>query len=190
MAVIQISKIQVRRGLQENLPQLASGEFGWSVDTRKLYIGNGTLTEGAPTVGITEILTQYSGVSEAANIAILQGNVANLESNVSSLQSALGVSTITLTDNKPTATNTAVLLTSLHSNTLDYTIVRGTSSRVGTMRVTQLSGTAVYDDEYTQTGDTGVTLSWAGNATISLMTYTTTSTGSNATFTYYIKPYA
>ena len=57
MAVIQISKIQVRRGLEENLPQLASGELGWSVDTQKLYIGNGTLTEGAPEIGNTEILT-------------------------------------------------------------------------------------------------------------------------------------
>lgn len=60
MAVIQISKIQVRRGLQENLPQLASGELGWSVDTRRLYIGNGTLTEGAPSLGNTELLTQHS----------------------------------------------------------------------------------------------------------------------------------
>jgi hypothetical protein len=57
MAVIQISKIQVRRGLQEDLPQLASGEFGWSVDTQRLWIGNGTLVEGAPQIGNTEILT-------------------------------------------------------------------------------------------------------------------------------------
>jgi hypothetical protein len=62
MAVIQISKIQVRRGLQTNLPQLASAEMGWSVDERRLYIGNGTLAEGAPTVGNTEILTAYTDV--------------------------------------------------------------------------------------------------------------------------------
>jgi len=43
MAVIQISKIQVRRGLSEDLPQLASGELGWSIYERRLYIGNGTL---------------------------------------------------------------------------------------------------------------------------------------------------
>jgi hypothetical protein len=57
MAVIQISKIQVRRGLQENLPQLASGEMGWSVDTQRLYIGNGTVSEGAPEAGNTEVVT-------------------------------------------------------------------------------------------------------------------------------------
>jgi polygalacturonase len=60
MAVTQISRIQHRRGLQQDLPQLSSAELGWSIDTRKLYIGNGTLEEGAPTVGITEILTEKS----------------------------------------------------------------------------------------------------------------------------------
>lgn len=62
MAVIQISKIQVRRGLQEHLPQLASAELGWSIDERRLFIGNGELSEGAPSVGNTEILTQYSDI--------------------------------------------------------------------------------------------------------------------------------
>ena len=60
MAIVQISQIQIRRGLQQDLPQLASAEMGWSLDTRRLFIGNGTLEEGAPTEGTTEILTQYS----------------------------------------------------------------------------------------------------------------------------------
>ena len=62
MAVVQISRIQHRRGLQENFPQLASAELGWSVDKRRLFIGNGTVEEGAPTTGVTEILTEYSDV--------------------------------------------------------------------------------------------------------------------------------
>lgn len=62
MAITQISRIQHRRGLQQDLPQLASAEFGWSVDTRKLYIGNGTIEEGAPTIGVTEILTEHSEI--------------------------------------------------------------------------------------------------------------------------------
>ena len=60
MAVIEIAKIKVRRG-QENvtgLPTLDSGEFGWAVDTQRLYIGNGTLAEGAPEVGNTRLLTE------------------------------------------------------------------------------------------------------------------------------------
>jgi len=57
MAIVQISRIQQRRGLQQDLPQLASAEMGWSLDERRLYIGNGTLDEGAPTEGLTQILT-------------------------------------------------------------------------------------------------------------------------------------
>lgn len=70
MAVTQISRIQHRRGLQQDLPQLASAEIGWSIDTRRLYIGNGTLDEGAPTVGVTEILTERS----AANLVNFLGS--------------------------------------------------------------------------------------------------------------------
>lgn len=55
MAITQISKIQVRRGLQEEIGQLASGELAWAVDTQRLYIGNGTLAEGAPVIGLTQI---------------------------------------------------------------------------------------------------------------------------------------
>lgn len=62
MAVIQISKIQHRRGLRADLPQLSSAELGWVLDERKLYIGNGTTSEGAPAIGNTEILTQYSDI--------------------------------------------------------------------------------------------------------------------------------
>ncbi len=60
MAVIQISKIQIRRGLAtaEGLPQLASGEMGWAIDQQRLFIGNGSVAEGAPAVGNTEVLTE------------------------------------------------------------------------------------------------------------------------------------
>lgn len=57
MAVTQISKIQVRRGLSQDLGLLASGEIAWAIDTQRLYIGNGTFEEGAPITGTTEIIT-------------------------------------------------------------------------------------------------------------------------------------
>jgi len=62
MAVVQISKIQLRRGkeLETGIPQLASGEMAWAVDTQKLYIGNGSVAEGSPGVGNTELLTTNS----------------------------------------------------------------------------------------------------------------------------------
>ena len=65
MAVVQISKIQVRRGRKlagTSLPQLASGEFGWAVDSQELYIGNGSVSEGAPYVGNTQILTEHTNI--------------------------------------------------------------------------------------------------------------------------------
>jgi len=60
MPIVQISRIQHRRGKKTDLPQLAAGEIGWSVDDQKLYIGNGTVADGAPAVGNTEIMTAGS----------------------------------------------------------------------------------------------------------------------------------
>ena len=62
MAVIQISRIQVRRGVADlstpsGLPQLASGEIGWAVDQQRLWIGSGSVEEGAPELSNVEILT-------------------------------------------------------------------------------------------------------------------------------------
>ncbi len=54
--------MQVRRGRIDDLPQLASGELGWAIDTRQLFMGNGSPDEGAPIVGNTEILTEYSSI--------------------------------------------------------------------------------------------------------------------------------
>lgn len=62
MAIVQISRITNRKGLQQDLPQLAGAELGWSVDERRLFIGNGTIAEGAPVVGNTEILTEFSDI--------------------------------------------------------------------------------------------------------------------------------
>jgi hypothetical protein len=62
LAIVQISQITNRKGLQADLPQLAGAELGWSTDERRLFIGNGTLAEGAPVVGNTEILTEFSDI--------------------------------------------------------------------------------------------------------------------------------
>jgi hypothetical protein len=60
MAVLEISRIQVRRG-QENqtgVPTLAGGEFGWAADTEHLYIG----------------LRREDGGARDANVRILTEN--------------------------------------------------------------------------------------------------------------------
>lgn len=61
MAVIEIARIQVRRG-QENqtgVPQLAGGEFAWAADTEKLYIGL-KREDGGSRDDNVEILTENS----------------------------------------------------------------------------------------------------------------------------------
>ena len=73
MAVVQISKIQLRRGRKNSatgLPQLSSGEMGWAIDTQELYIGNGAVSEGAPQVGNTKILTEKDDLFEIAKITL------------------------------------------------------------------------------------------------------------------------
>jgi hypothetical protein len=60
MPIVQISRIQHRRGKKVDLPQLAAGELGWVVDEQRLYIGNGTVADGAPAVGNTEVMTSGS----------------------------------------------------------------------------------------------------------------------------------
>ena len=76
MAVVQISKIQHRRGKETitGLPQLASAELGWAIDTQKLYIGNGSVSEGAPAVGNTEILTEKTNIFELLDQYEFKGN--------------------------------------------------------------------------------------------------------------------
>ena len=190
MAVIQVSLIQVRSGLNENLPSLATGEFGWSIDTQQLYIGNGTSAEGSPNPGgVTEILTAYSSNSLALTVAELTANVANLQANVTTLQSEVGDFVITLADNQSSVTNTAVQLSSLSTRTIDYNIIRGTTARVGTIKVSTYNGTVIYEDEYSETTSTGITLSFTTTSTTANLAYTSTGTGSAATLTYYLKAY-
>lgn len=70
MAVVQISKIQIRRGLKNSgigVPQLSSAEMAWAVDTQELFIGNGSVAEGAPYVGNTKILTEHDNILDLAS---------------------------------------------------------------------------------------------------------------------------
>jgi hypothetical protein len=88
MAIIQISKIQHRRGVSTDLPQLASAELGWSIDTRQLYIGNGTIEEGAPSLGNTEILTEHSDILSAVQTYTLKGDAGGYRIRTGSTSAA------------------------------------------------------------------------------------------------------
>ena len=75
MAVYQLSKIQIRRGQAgqgTGIPQLASGEMAWAIDTQELWIGNGSVAEGAPAVGNTKILTNNDLSTNGSLLGVLQ----------------------------------------------------------------------------------------------------------------------
>ena len=73
MAIVQISRITHRSGLKENLPQLDGAELGWAVDAQELYIGNGTIDEGAPIIGNTRILTERDDLLSFATSYVYRG---------------------------------------------------------------------------------------------------------------------
>ena len=93
MAVVQISKIQVRRGQKNSnsgIPQLSSAEFAWAVDSQELFIGNGSVLEGAPYVGNTKILTEHDNILELADSYRFANDDTSISLSVSrSLQSKI-----------------------------------------------------------------------------------------------------
>ena len=77
MAIVQISRITQRKGLTEDLPQpLAGAELGWATDTRQLFIGNGTIEDGAPVIGNTEVLTEFSDILAFSTAYTYEGAAA------------------------------------------------------------------------------------------------------------------
>lgn len=186
MAVIQISRIQHRRGLQSDLPNLASAELGWSVDTRKLYIGNGTIEEGAPSLGRTEVLTQYSildfETTFAANIVALQGNLVLVNSNISSLTSrvvSLESGVVGYTTSNLLAGASAATITNITANNavISYTMGQGSSVRSGAITMSRSASTVSFTEEYTETVDTDVVFTMNANATTARLNYTATTAG-------------
>jgi hypothetical protein len=87
MAVVQISRIQHRRGLSDDLPQLTSAELGWVINQRKLYIGNGSTVEGAPSIGNTEVLTEHSNILGGATSYTYKGDRAGYTASSTSARS-------------------------------------------------------------------------------------------------------
>jgi len=75
MAIIQISKIQVRSGDLVDLPQLDEAEFGFANDEKRLFIGKTTPNENV------EILTAYSslGFSQIAGANGANLSLSNFE---------------------------------------------------------------------------------------------------------------
>jgi len=184
MAILQISQIQVRRGLNQDLPQLASGELGWSLDTRQLYIGNGTVSEGAVTEGVTEILTEYSAFNFTSgiqsNVSLLTSNVSTININIGTLGSqinALQLGQFTSNTTTLTAATSGLITTlPLTNSVINYSLIQnGTNQRTGFIRLSRQGSTVSYDEEYDETGTTDIVFSVTANATQANLNYTTTS---------------
>ena len=186
MAIVQISRIQHRRGLDADLPNLASAELGWSVDTRKLYIGNGTIEEGAPSLGKTEILTQYSILdfesSYTANILALQSNVVLINSNIVSLTNRVttleaGTLSYVSTSLSAGASNNRITTITSNNAVIDYTLSQGSTVRTGSITVSNSNSIVSFNEDYTETGITDIVFSMNANVTTANLNYTSTNSG-------------
>jgi Major tropism determinant N-terminal domain len=160
LAIVQISQITNRKGLAENLPQLAGAELGWSTDTRQLFIGNGTLADGAPVIGNTEILTEFSVIPVPSPIVV------------------------TLADNTASATTAFTLSTT--AATLSYVIIRNNTYRTGTIMVTGVANPLQFDDTSIQNASTGITLTANYLGGQIQIQYTSTQTGFDAQLKYLV----
>jgi hypothetical protein len=86
VAIVSLSRIQVRRGQAgagSGIPQLAGGELGWAMDTQELFIGNGSVAEGAPSVGNTKLLTEHDNLFELSS-QYIYGNETVVQTGASS----------------------------------------------------------------------------------------------------------
>lgn len=79
MPVNQKSKIKHRRGLFADLPQLDDSELGHALDQRRIFIGNGEVAAGAPEVGNTEILTEFTTLSNPDVIKYIYKSNTSIE---------------------------------------------------------------------------------------------------------------
>ena len=179
MAIVQVSRITNRKGLAENVPQLAGAELGWAIDERRLFIGNGTLQEGAPIIGNTEVLTEYSDVFAGRTQFSFGDYIVNAGT------------TATLNNNATTQTVFTIDANSIPAFEVKYMIRRGVYTRTGTYIVVGstdgTSGTLTTSDANpVQNGSTGVTFTVTESASTITFAYSTTNTGVTGTLYYSI----
>ncbi len=179
MAIVQVSRITNRKGLAENVPQLAGAELGWAIDERRLFIGNGTLQEGAPVIGNTEVLTEYSDVFSGRTQFSFGDYIVNAGTSA------------TLANNATTETVFTIDANSIPAFEVKYMIRRGVFTRTGTYIVVGstdgTSGTLTTSDaNAVQNGSTGVTFTVTESASTITFAYSSTNTGVTGTLYYSI----
>lgn len=178
MAIVQVSRITNRKGLAENVPQLAGAELGWAIDQRRLFIGNGTLQEGAPVIGNTEVLTEYSDVFAGRTQFSFGDYIVNAGT------------TATISDDT-TGTFFTIDATAIPAFEVKYMIRRGVYTQTGTYSVVGSTDGTGGDLDYNDAnpvnnGSTGVTFNISETASTISFGYTSTSTGVTGTLYYSI----
>ena len=186
MAIVQISQITVRKGLSSDLPQLAGGEFGWSEDTRQLFIGNGQLPPNgyAPVIGNTEILTEFSDVF-AGRAQVAFGDYIVNAGTTAILSNDVATQTVFTIDTSPNG------ILTIPAFEVKYMIQRGTYIRTGTyIIVGSTDGTnslpTPVDANTLENGDTGVTFDVSEDSNVITFAYSSTDTGVTGTLYYSI----
>ena len=179
MAIVQVSRITNRKGLAENVPQLAGAELGWAIDERRLFIGNGTLQEGAPVIGNTEVLTEYSDVFTGRTQFSFGDYIVNAGTSV------------TLANNATTETVFTIDADAIPAFEVKYMIRRGVFTRTGTFIVVgSTDGTGgtltTSDADAVQNGSTGVTFTVTESASTITFAYSSNNTGVTGTLYYSI----
>ena len=176
MAITQISKIQIRRGLAQDLPNLSSGEMAWSTDTQELWIGNGSDTgEHSPNPGGKTLIYTTPVV---ANLVAISANVTANSANIAILQTevnALGGSPINVSYGS--STSGIVTTTTANNATISYTLTQGTKQRTGSFRMSYVksAGVVSFDEEYDEAnGTTDIVFTANASTTNANILYTTT----------------
>jgi hypothetical protein len=181
MAIVQISRITNRRGLQQDLPQLAPGELGWCLDTRLLFIGNGTLEEGSPAIGNTEVLTEFSDIKRLVenlsgpfvfNIATTRTLADGAGTYIDAVEGEIGG----FIDTGFALPNRAKTVR------MEYQILRDNKYRFGTMDISLTAGDIQYRDDFIEPNDLGVVLAAVNSGGANKIFYSTTGTGNTAVF--------
>lgn len=136
MSIRQNAKVQIRHGLQQDLPQLDAGELGYSVDTQQVWIGNGNVADGAPVPGVTEILTSVALdqiISKLNNIATPVTVAASLEPGMTT----------------PTPTGIVVLTANASTGYWNYALTNNDYTRFGQLEYAVSNGNVSWADSFT-----------------------------------------
>jgi hypothetical protein len=180
VAIVQVSRITNRKGLAENVPQLAGAELGWAIDERRLFIGNGTLQEGAPIIGNTEVLTDYSDVFSGRTQFSFGDYIVNAGTSA------------TLANNATTETVFTIDANAIPAFEVKYMIRRGVYTETGIYNVvgstdgTGGSGFTATPANVVNNGSTGVTFTVTESASTITFAYSSTNTGVTGTLYYSI----